>query len=201
VPIKHKSWLENAFMLAVAGSIIALIGTLATTILPIMYGHEDISDFSITVDPLTCRFDVQNCTNNTNDTNNSVWVNIKAENFHKWLRPYKFGIHFQAISPSINDTYAYFDPQDISLPSPLDFRERKSSTYHSGKQILMPLDTAMVHITAKSAATGTFPIIIQGIGGDGRIRNATFYLRILSHEDYNKSVHKKLPILGDEIHH
>jgi hypothetical protein len=148
--IKHKSWLENAFVLAVAGSLIAVIGTLATTVLPIMYGHEDISDFSITLDPPYHLFDVQNI---TNGKNNTTWVSITLNDFHKWLRPYKFPIHFQAISPSINDTYAYFDPQDITFPSPplpstIDFyfRGHMSPINESGHHSWMPPDKARVYI-------------------------------------------------------
>jgi len=47
-----RSWYENALLLAVAGSVIAVIGQLAGTVIPIMYGPEDVSDFSIGVDPV-----------------------------------------------------------------------------------------------------------------------------------------------------
>ncbi len=190
-------WFENTLLVAVAGSIIALIGTFASTIMPITYGPEDISDFSIKVESKSLKFDVQNI---TNDRNNSAWVDIRVDDFHKWLRPYRFMIHFQALGSSINNTYALFDPTDMILPSPFDFGKYRSPLNQSGKHILMPLDMVRVHITTKSTDEGTFPVLIQGVGSNGKIRNATLYIKILSHEDYQLANKGQLPILGDKIH-
>jgi len=49
---KYDHWYENALLLAIAGSVIAVMGQLAGTLLPIMYGPQDVSDFSINIDPI-----------------------------------------------------------------------------------------------------------------------------------------------------
>jgi hypothetical protein len=192
-----RKWSENALLVAVAGSLVVIIGQLAGTIIPIMYGPEDISDFSIKLDHISHNFDVQNCSKNQN---NYDWVDIKVEDFHKWLRPYRFTIHFQALGSSINDTYTYFDPPDIRLPGLFESGEYQSRVNQSGEHRRMPLDTARVLIRTKSKVEGTFPILIQGIGGDGKIRNATFYLKILNNVDYQRAKLGMLPLVGDEIH-
>ena len=60
---RKNPWFENALLIAAAGSIIALIGTLSSTVMPIMYGSEDISDFSIKLDHISSLFDAQNISN------------------------------------------------------------------------------------------------------------------------------------------
>lgn len=60
---EQRPWYENVLLLAVAGSIIAVIGQLAGTIIPIMYGPEDISDFFIELNQTETykTVDIQEC--------------------------------------------------------------------------------------------------------------------------------------------
>ena len=105
-----RSWYENALLLAAAGSIIAVIGQLAGTVIPIMYGPQDVSDFSIDINDDVYQIIDVNTTSEGRDVN----VGIAVEDLHQSLRPYTFKIQFKAVGP-INDTTAIFDPPEIKL--------------------------------------------------------------------------------------
>ncbi len=55
---RSRPWYENALLLAVAGSIIAVVGQLGGTVIPLKYGPTDISDFSISVSPVSTYMDL-----------------------------------------------------------------------------------------------------------------------------------------------
>ncbi len=193
-------WYDNALLLTIAGSIIVVIGQLAGTVIPIMCGPQDISDFNIDLDPMTDLIDVKNSAPDGQYVN----VNITIEDLHKFLRPYIFKIQFKASGP-INDTYVTFDPPYIKLPrSIFEFRKPVNSTYwYFGKPRSMPPDTTTVciYIAPNSTFIGNYPIIIQGIGSNEKTHNSTFTLSIVSHEDYLKcSNGTPLNFNGDEIH-
>jgi hypothetical protein len=196
---KNRRWYQNALLLAAAGSIIALFGTFASTVIPIVSGPQDSSDFSINLDNATQRVNVQDCKNGSGFTE----TNITIEDLHGWIRPYKFIIHLQALG-NINDTYALFDPQDIKLPgpnlNPFHSMLVQSTHKHHSKFDYKPPNKATVYFTINSTVIGNYPILIQGIGSNGKMRNATFYLKILSDEDYKKASNWKLNTdKGDKI--
>jgi hypothetical protein len=145
----HNLWYENALLLAVAGSIIAVIGQLAGTVIPIMYGPQDASDFTINIDPI----------NHIAIVNESmrVSVNVTADDFHPFLRPYRFKIFLRALGAP-KGVRIKFDPPEIRA---------KGTSY---------LDISSNGIFEDSS------IVIQGVGADGRTRNATFYLLALPKE-------------------
>jgi hypothetical protein len=154
-----SSWRENALLLTVAGSIIAFMGQLAGTVIPIMYGPQDVSDFSVNIDPISSLNDSQN-------------VHIAFEDVHPILRPYRFKIILKILGMPKGAT--------ISVPW-------LPTEYKAG-------DSIMVTFKCNPNVSGYFPILIQGIGGDGRMRNATFYLR----RNINEIPHSENPIWGDE---
>ncbi len=199
---EQRPWYENALLLAVAGSIIAVVGQLAGTVIPIMYGPEDISDFNIDLNPINRMIDVQK---SMSKDGVFVPVNITIEDLHRRLRPYRFKIQFQASGP-INDTDYLVDPPYIKLPSQFESPKLVRSTYThpyrngSIQLTFAPQDMTTIYIHTRSKSIGDYPIIIKGIGSDGKTHNSTFTLRIVSHEDYLKSLNESIPVKGEKIH-
>jgi hypothetical protein len=86
--------------------LLLLLGTqIVTTILPIMYGPTDTSDFNIIVEPPVA--DLQP----TNDTTTSK---ISVEDLHQWIRPYGHSVHLEAILPA--DLTASFEKNNLKPP-------------------------------------------------------------------------------------
>ena len=173
---KDKPWYENALLIAIAGSIIVVIGQLAGTVIPIMWGPEDISDFSIKLDHTYSLVEAQTPGNTTmKDTGP---VNITIEDLHPILRPYKFNVNIQAFgNAGINIKSQNLKPLYLT-------QEAKSG------------NTLYVGILTNITKPGYYPIIFQGTGSGERKRNATFYLWVVSNEDYQKrSKDLKLPLI------
>jgi hypothetical protein len=204
---QKSSWHENALLLAVAGSIIAVMGQLAGTIIPIVYGPQDISDFSIDLNGDIDQFyDVADLI----PGKESIYVNITV-NIHPFLRPYESKIYFKAIGPMKNTT-ALFDPPEIKLQRRLSFLEfvfplqsiksKHNYSNSDGTQFdqveLKPYESRL-NINIKNATSGKYPITIQGIGNNGKIRNTTLYLWILSDQNYQRYLEGDFDILGNEI--
>lgn len=143
-------WYENALLLVVAGSLIALIGQFAGTIIPIKYGAEDASDFSISVDPVNKIVSSENGTINVG--------NISVEDFHPTLRPYKFGIYLSATGGPRNATISF---------SPAEIKPGRSSRMN-------------ITFGSFSSGKRDYTITIQGWGGDGRKRTTTFILSCIA---------------------
>ena len=168
--------MKNALLIAIAGSIIVVMGQLAGTVIPIMWGPEDISDFSIKLDRTYSLVEVQMPNNITmNDTGP---VNITIEDLHPILRPYKFNVNIQAFgNAGINIKCQ--NPETGGLT-----QEAKSG------------DTLYVGIFTNITKPGYYPIIFQGTGSGERKRNATFYLSVVSNEDYKRrSTDLQLPLI------
>jgi len=148
MPLKERNpWYENALLIAVAGSIIVVIGQLAGTVIPIKYGAEDVSDFSVSLS--------SNWVKVINSNKLKEPITVTVEDLHPSLRPYKYGIYLRALQmpPGINVTL-----------QPL---------------LIRPGETSKMDISFSSDLKGDFPIIIQGMGGNGKSRNTTFYLELL----------------------
>lgn len=207
---RDKQWYENALLLGVAGSIIAVTGQLAGTVIPIMYGPQDIDDFNIELYAKSIVFDEDLHPHIVDGQTRypSVHVNITIEDLHRWLRPYRYKIQFHALG-SINDAYAIFDPPEIQLPARFEIRKPVKSTwrhrdrYGKMEYTYTPPDTttAYIEINTTSTPIGNYPIVIQCIGNNGKTHNATFTIRIVDHEDYLKSRGEGgLIINGEKIH-
>jgi hypothetical protein len=152
-----RSWYENALLLAVAGSLIAVIGQLAGTVIPIMYGPQDVSDFSIGVDPVegTMFLFPDNYSFKLNPPD---WY-VKVYDAHPLLRPYQFGVLLKSSE----------EPNGMTL----DFHLPEVRPGHVSRMNFTISDSTM-----SSLKDGGYPITIQGIGGDGKRRNTTFYLNV-----------------------
>jgi hypothetical protein len=156
-----RPWYENALLLAAAGSVIAVIGQLAGTVIPIMYGPQDVSDFSIGVDPVEGTLllfpDNNHPENNSYALDPPDWY-VKVEDSHAHLRPYRFGVLLKSFEK----------PEGVSL------------AFHLPE--IHPGDVSRMNFTLSSSAIslndGGYPITIQGVGGDGRRRNTTFFLNV-----------------------
>lgn len=88
---EQRQWYENALLITIAGSIVVVIGQLAGTIIPIMYGPEDISDFSISANPTYIYI------NQSEHPAVIRNVGIKIEDFHPYLRPYRYYVYLSII--------------------------------------------------------------------------------------------------------
>jgi hypothetical protein len=149
---KRNPWYENALLLAIAGSIIAVTGQLAGTVIPIMYGPQDVSDFSINIDPISYTI--------PSNENAEFSTKIAIEDLHSILRHYRFKIILNILN--IPDNMAIV----LNQYGPLEFSAGDT--------------TEIIFRTSPQNFSFTCPIIIQGIGGDGKIRNATLYLNVIN---------------------
>ena len=177
-------WYENALLLAVAGSIIVVIGQLAGTLIPLMWGSEDMSDFSVNLDRTFSIVEVQPRPIPIEKNNSSAGpVNITIEDLHSILRPYRFNVNLQAFS-NASDIYVSF------TKNPKNQKKELTQEAKAG-------ETLYVGIFTNTTKPGYYPIIFQGTGSGERKRNATFYLWVISHEDYQrfKDGNLKVPML------
>jgi hypothetical protein len=129
---------------------------LAGTIIPIMYSPSDISDFSISVTPV---YLYKNMSDNQSIFGGEfAYAEVKIYDYHKYLRPYRYDIFLQASNLPDEVEKVYFEPPWVK-----------------------PNEISRMNILLRTYLVDYFsdyPIRIQGIGGDGKIRNTTFYLSI-----------------------
>jgi len=91
-------------------------------------------------------------------------MHVAIEDVHPFLRPYRFKIILNVLGIPKNSTISF--SQDI-----IEFKAG---------------DATEMNIYSHSRnISGYFPIVIQGIGGDGKVRNATFYLQMYDHNRIN----------------
>jgi hypothetical protein len=122
-----------------------------------MYGPQDVSDFSIGVDPVegTLLLFPENISYAFDPPD---W-HVKVEDSHAHLRPYKFGVLLKGFE----------EPEGVSL------------AFHLPE--IHPGEVSRMNFTISSSAISSlkddgYPITIQGVGGDGRRRNTTFFLNV-----------------------
>jgi len=158
----RSSWYENALLLAVAGSIIAVIGQLAGTIIPIMYGPADISDFDIILEDTIVQASsktepfVQEISKKTALTS-CLLIEIKTYDLHPWIRPSRGEISFRA----------------LDLPKSLEIR------FHPPRvPIGCKSQIELEFLNGIIPSPGYYPVTIQGIRGDGKAKNVTLYLQM-----------------------
>jgi tetratricopeptide (TPR) repeat protein len=183
-----KRWYELPILITVLGSILLLIGNVVTNLVPIMFGAEDSSDFYITVDNiyiepkiingskyfdymnfLKDRFEeseIDDVVRGSRFTSNREWFpkevpvsTVTVHNSHEYLRRYNYPVYIKAIgAPS--SLIINFDPlQDVPQFS------SNMSVYIKTNASLLSADNII-----------GYPITIQGIGGDGKMRNCTAYI-------------------------
>jgi hypothetical protein len=85
--------------------LLLLCTQIVTTILPIMFGPTDTSDFNINVEPPAGDLEL----------NNPILKSeIIVEDLNHWLRPYSHSVHLEAILPT--DLKAYFENNNLKPP-------------------------------------------------------------------------------------
>lgn len=168
-PTNVRSWYKNPFWVAVVGSCIIIAGQLFSTYLTI-YTSNEAGDFSVSTDRISFSFYKLNNTilpptedllgfyepNGTACTEAYFGVNINVIDTHPLLRPYNHNVIIKPPSKLPKGIYAY-----VAWP------EGKPS-FSRVIDILVTNETS----------PGIYPITIQAIGGDGKIRSCECYITI-----------------------
>lgn len=156
MPLKEqRPWYENALLLTVAGSIIVVVGQLAGTIIPIMYGPGDISDYSISSSPAFVNRSDHKIYSESTSGGKFFVVKLGIDDIHPYLRPYRYEIYFRATNFPKEVVYVYFYPSEAKV----------------GNTVLMSF-----FIEKAVELNGSPMIRVQGIGENGKIHNLTIYL-------------------------
>jgi hypothetical protein len=175
MPLKEqRPWYENALLLTIAGSIIVVVGQLAGTIIPIMYGPDDISDFSITVNPSYMNInlsDKSKMTYMSSSANRAFIAEVKIEEFHPYLRPYKYEIYLKALDLPEDMPKVSFYPKEVRAGG-------KARMFLEINKELDNRATLRSNCCGFYFSGGTFKI--QGIGENGKRHNLTVYFDIMS---------------------
>jgi len=230
---KIKFWGKNALLVTVAGSIIVVLGQWTGTVIPIMYGAEDASNFAISIEPNSVVFSIPMMDIPDDKRRNYVYekafsetATISVEDFHKTLRPYKFKVFLRAlnvpknitiiISPkevkagdsakmtityyhnyssyeeraTIKDLDGYNEPseeeiedmlvdgKDISSMDPYILLQNSllSDYEETGNKSALDELNRLNSLPNEFNEFSEYPIDIEGVGGDGRRRNTTFFV-------------------------
>lgn len=147
---EQRYWHENALLITIAGSIIVVIGQLAGTIIPIMFGPEDISDFSLSANP-TYIYINQSEEKNAYSYRTAV---INIEDFHPYLRPYRYYVYLNVIDKPSGVDWSFLNPEQGK----------------AGETSTLSL------LVSNESKIYSDPITIEGIGENGKVRNITIYL-------------------------
>jgi hypothetical protein len=165
--------LKKGLIIAIVGAFIAFIATLSQTIIPIYFSSES-SDFSIFIQPINIDaipltsnvlpsilkiLDPSKYENTTNFTSTPAIIEVR--NIHDKISPYKHTVFLKTIS---SDPNLYIELNNSEGVPPF-----KAEMY--------------VYINQASNSLIQRPIIIQGIGSNGKTRNCTFYVTYISSED------------------
>lgn len=166
---KNSLW-DRPLMIAAIGSVIAFMGQLFGTVLPIYLG-PDISDYDLYCDPVYVVFtpahmpDLSQLSDLLNTSqvpavdrpllNRSVV--ISANNLHP-LQRYKHKIYLDCIIPK--GAYAKFSDDVIT----------------ADQKTTLTLDISMGLLLKILQSNDKYPVIIEGTGSDGKVRNCTLYI-------------------------
>jgi hypothetical protein len=158
---RERRWYENALVITVAGSIIVVVGQLAGTIIPIMYGPGDVSDFDIIAE------DGHFFSFPANESFYRIF-SVRTEDYHPWLRPSRYNVFFRAL--------------DLPRGSDIKFVPPERPV---GGESLFKLNCS------QGLSPGYYFIKIQGIRGDGKVKNTTL---LLIAKDLNNPINDSNPI-------
>jgi hypothetical protein len=184
-----KGWLGSSdskkiamigLIAALAGSSMAVVGQITAALIPIWLGPSSLSDFSISMDPVYFEIGI-----NTSEKNmifyqpqgltpqySSFNIISRKDGYHLqgsieiknayswplgWLKPYPHAVFIRAINV----------PKGVNVS--FEYREK-----------MLPFNTKMLlsFSNPRILTFGDYPITIQGVGGDGKIRNCTYFLQI-----------------------
>lgn len=155
-------WYETSFAIAIIGSIIAIVGQLGGTLIPIMWGPESVSDFAVYADdPAVTLLPNQN----------QLFTSIYVEDLHSFLRPYMHAIHLITVG----------QPESINI----DFSKGDHLTGTNEVEMVISRKSN------QTTPSGKYLVDIVGLGGDGKERNCSVLLYIPSvplSETYNVTI-------------
>ena len=154
-------WYEMPLTIAIVGSIIAVVGQLSGTVIPIMWGPESVSDFAIYVSATKVTL---------YPYQNQVITSVAVKDLHSFLRPYMHTIHLMADNPpkGINIEFTKGDLRGSSITGMV--------ISHKPNQII---------------PSGKYLLNIVALGGDGKKRKCAVRLIIpfvRSSEKYNVTI-------------
>jgi hypothetical protein len=153
----EKLWYERPEWIALIGSIIVVMaqisGQLATTMLPIMFGPSDQSEFGLSVDPvghiIESAYELPAYLNST----------VEVFDIHQIIKPYRYAVFLKGL----------YVPEGIGIT--FDKPEGKP-----------PFKSMMKIYVSRNCTPGEYPIVVQGRGGDGITRDTTYLLEFRKKE-------------------
>jgi|GEM_PF-3029890 len=185
---KSKTWYEVPIMVTICGSLLIIMGNVVTTLVPIMYGPVDSSDFYITVDPISVEA-IQMPEDSSLPSNIFTIISIAPKGLQQvndsspagqvihqafaevhdsqdGIRPYKNIVFLRVVEK----------PPEISI----DFEHPQDEPTFKTRMF--------VYINRTNRSIADYPVTIQGIGGDGKRRNSTFYVYYISPQYYVEEI-------------
>ena len=172
---KFGDYLFKGAGITLIGAVIAFFAVLFSTNLPIMLSSES-SDFGIIVQPIDIF-----ATPLESDTSPSVLKMCNPPEFDHISKLQSAPANFIEVQNTVYfgiSQYKY--PVDLKIASsnPNIFIYLNSSTQIPDFKTQMyvyvkPVNTSIIH----------YPVIIQGVGGNGKIRNCTFYVTYKTPQD------------------
>jgi tetratricopeptide (TPR) repeat protein len=173
---KAGAYLLTGAGVTLIGAVIAFFAVLFSTILPIMLSSQS-SDFSIIVRPIDVeanRLESDISPSLLQILNPILFENgsrlrskpaiIQVQNtIYYGISSYGYPVYLKTVSSNPN-IYIDFDDNPQGIPN----FETKMYVY------VKPTNKSIIH----------YPVIIQGIGGNGKIRNCTFYVTYITPGDY-----------------
>jgi hypothetical protein len=178
VKAKDSKWYDNAGKVAGMAAILALFGQLLASVIPIWLGPSDLSDFNINIDKVYYEIGVEgddlglldiqqikplseSSVNNIEIKNNNIniYSTINITNLHSIIKPYPHTVFIRVINPPRGFYFIIKNPEG-------------KPDFETQMEIQIPFDEF------KTIIPGNYPVVIQGLGGDGRIRNCTCYISV-----------------------
>jgi len=146
----YNSIVWGPLVIAVIGAVIQI----TNTVIPITFGTDGVSDFSVSISPGIDHIYVYNETGFTN-----ISDNISVIDVNKYIRPYKHPVYVKLIRETV--------PQGVII------------TLQNKGAGMLPITMQMnITIDHSKYMTGEYEIIIKAIGEDGLFRNGTYFLSL-----------------------
>jgi tetratricopeptide (TPR) repeat protein len=165
--------LRKGLIVVIVGALIAFIATLCQAIVPIYFSGESC-DFSVVVQPMNIEpvsiasnvkpsiLELINPSINLKEApgSNST-ATVLVRNVHDVISPFRHPVYLKAITN---------DPDIV-----IDFEDSEGTPNFKTNMY--------VYISQKKESILDYPVIVQGIGGNGKIRNFTFYITYITPAD------------------
>jgi len=159
-------------------ALLAIFGQVLASIVPIWLGPSDLSDFNINIDRVYYKIGVEgdslglldiqrieplpeSTVNNVQIKNNNIIISstILIKNLLPWIKPYPHTVFVRVINPPSGLSFIIRNPEG-------------KPNFETRMDIIIPFDKI------KTIVPGNYPVVIEGLGGDGKFRNCTCYISI-----------------------